>query len=259
MPVHAVVPRRRRRAVPDGPAVLRLLLGLLVAIAVVTACAADPGSETVANGDGSAESSQASGATETFAEPEPEPTTPDVPAGSGSKGDPAIQVARLPVGGDSQDDGEDARLQCAHVTWIADDEGQIPQGTGVELTRILFDPASFEAVAEGCGVERPSCLHYVFRASATQCDLAVRATGEVPQDANPKLGFTGLVFCPDNDSDTCRRFVAALGQQEQVSVTLNVPQPSPAATETTEPPAATETTEPPAPTETTGSPATEGG
>ncbi|WP_157581213.1 MULTISPECIES: hypothetical protein [unclassified Phycicoccus] len=198
---------------------------LAVGVLLLGGCAASGGSGgATAAGDPGNGSSQASGDSETFDSPEPEPTTPDSSDSSTSDDAPAIAVARLPIGGDAQDDGDDPRLQCAHVTWIASPDGQIPRGTGIEITRVLFDPASFEAVDQGCGSERPSCLHYVFRTSALQCDLPVRATGDVAQDANPSLGFAGLVFCPDPTSATCRHFVGALANEQQLSVSLNVPQ-----------------------------------
>lgn len=177
-------------------------------------------------------SSPSAGGSETFDSPAVEPTTPDSSDGSGSNGNPAISVARLPIGGDSQDDGSDPRLQCAHVTWIASRDGQIPRGTGVEITGVAFDPAAFEAVGAGCGSQRPSCLGYVFRTTALQCDLAVRAVGDVPQDASPSLALAGLVFCPDTTSQACRRFVAALAREQQLSVSLNVPQVPAGPTET---------------------------
>ncbi|WP_344189747.1 hypothetical protein [Pedococcus aerophilus] len=225
----------------------RLLLVLLLATSLLTACAASDGTPT--SGDGDTAISSSSGDTETFADPEPEPTTPDVPEGESTDDNPAIQVARLPVGGGSVLDPGDPTLQCAQVNWVGSNGGEIPQGTGVELIGVAFDPAVFETSGDGCGSERPSCLGYVFRASALQCDLAVRVTGDVPPDTRPTVGFSGLVFCPDDQSESCRRFVEALGDQEQQQVTLEVPAPPEPATEpTTEPttdPATEPTSDPP--------------
>lgn len=206
----------------------RTVMGsVLLAILLLGACAtpgSTPGGSSDDPGGGDGESSLVSGDTETFATPEIEPTTPETSTGQAGNDNPAISVARLPIGGDSQVDETDPRLQCAHVTWIASSDGQIPRGTGVEITGVVFDPASFEAVGEGCGAQRPSCLHYVFRPSALQCDLAVRATGEVAAGSSPTLAFSGLVFCPDNASDSCRRFVAALADEQQLSIGLNIPE-----------------------------------
>ena len=249
--------------------VLVALLAALLATLVMGGCAtagSTPGSSSDDPGAGGT-SSQLSVDTETFDTPDPEPTTPETSDGPAGNDNPAISVARLPIGGDSEDDRDDPRLQCAHVTWIASADGQIPRGTGIEITEVVFDPASFEAVGEGCGSQRPSCLHYVFRPSALQCDLAVRATGQVAQDASPTLAFTGLVFCPDTTSATCRRFVAALADEQQLSIGLNVPdlptEPTDATTTdgTTEPTDATTTdgtTEPTDATTTDGT-TTDGG
>lgn len=222
----------------------------VVAVLLLGGCAGGgQGGGSADPGDGGA--TPVPGDSETFDSPSPEPTTPDSSDSSSSKNDPAISVARLPIGGDSQDDATDPRLQCAHVTWIASRDGQIPRGTGVEITGISFDPAAFEAVGQGCGSERPSCLQYVFRSGALQCVLAVRATGAVPQDASPALGLSGLVFCPDHSSSACRRFVAALADEQQVSVSLNVPQLPPEATDTTPTDSTTDNT--------SDSPTTDGG
>lgn len=210
---------------------LTAVLGALLAVLLLAGCAAGGSGGGGGTDTGGDLAGPDAGSSETFDSPEPEPTTPETSDERAGNTDPAISVARLPIGGDSQDDSTDARLQCAHVTWIASDDGQIPDGTGVEITDIVFDPAAFEAVGEGCGSERPSCLQYVFRSAALQCDLAVRATGEVTQEVNPSLGFTGLVFCPDNASDSCRRFVAALADEQQLSVSLNVPQLPPETTD----------------------------
>jgi hypothetical protein len=246
----AAVPRAVMGVVPFvRAALLAVTLATLLA-ALLAGCAGGGGGG--GGGGGASDSStggssQTSGDTETFEDPDPEPTTPETSDESSSDDNPAISVARLPVGGDSDDDPSDTRLQCAHVSWIASDDGQIPRGTGVEITGVLFDPEAFQAVGDGCGSERPSCLHHVFRSSALQCDVAVRATGDVAQDANPSLGFAGLVFCPDNSSDSCRRFVAALADEQQLSVSLNVPQPpseTTGSTDTTQTPETTNGGEP---------------
>ncbi|WP_406830729.1 hypothetical protein ABEG17_17280 [Pedococcus sp. KACC 23699] len=215
-----------------------LVAVLVLACAVLTGCASGSTPPAGATTSGTQASpggggSSSAGDTETFDSPAVEPTTPDTSDGSGSNGNPGISVARLPIGGDSQDDATDPLLQCAHVSWIASQDGQIPPGTGVEITGVTFDPAAFEAVGSGCGAQRPSCLRHVFRTSALQCDLAVRAVGDVPPDASPSLGLGGLVFCPDDASPVCRRFVAALGQEQQLSVSLNVPQVPAGPTDTT--------------------------
>src|SRR5690349_5491981 len=61
-------------------------------------------------------------------EPEPEPTTestdPTTPATSSRAPNPAISVARLPVGGASEVRDDDPTLQCAEVSWIVDNNGQ---------------------------------------------------------------------------------------------------------------------------------------
>lgn len=181
---------------------------------------------------------------------DPDPTTP--PTTTRTPAERAIAVARLPVGGSSDDDPDDPSLQCAHVSWIVDPggDGEIPKGTAVEITRPLFTPDAFEARRSGCGTDKPSCIGYIFRSTQQQCDLSVRVVREVPVDVQPSVGFQGLVYCPSNSSQACRRFVAALAEQSQISVDLNVPQtpepepePEPTTQSATDEPTTQSTTE----------------
>ena len=203
--------------------------GAVVAVAaawVLAGCGAPTSGpqEAPAGTSSSAQSSQ---------EPEPEPTTegtdPTTPASSSRESNPAISVARLPVGGASQLRDDDPTFQCAEVSWIVDNDGQIPRGTAVELTDVLFTPDVFEVVRGGCGTSQPNCVGYIFRSTAQRCDLLVRLVGTIPENTEPSVGFAGLVYCPRNDSPACRAFVSALGDQQQISVQLNVP-PSPETT-----------------------------
>ena len=207
--------------------------GAVVAVAaawVLAGCGAPTSGpqEAPAGTSSSAQSSQ-----ESSQEPEPEPTTegtdPTTPSSSSREPNPAISVARLPVGGASQLRDDDPTFQCAEVSWIVDNNGQIPRGTAVELTDVLFTPDVFEVVRGGCGTSQPNCVGYIFRSTAQRCDLLVRLVGTIPENTEPSVGFAGLVYCPRNDSPACRAFVAAMGDQQQISVQLNVP-PSPETT-----------------------------
>lgn len=196
---------------------------LLLAFAVA-ACAPGGGGD-----GGSTSDTTTSTDTTTEPAPDPDPTTedPDPTTGSSSSsnGNPSISVARLPVGGGSELREDDPTLQCAEVSWIVDNDGEIPRGTAVELTRVLFTPNVFQVVRGGCGTSQPNCIGYIFRSAAQRCDLLVRLVGTIPEGTSPSVGFSGLVYCPRNDSPSCRDFVAALGDQQQISVQLTVPPP----------------------------------
>ena len=210
---------------------LRALLALVLAFAL-TACASSDGGGGQAPGPGTSTSSQSTSEPAPEPEPEPEPTTATTAASSSSSnGNPAISVARLPVGGASEVRDDNPTLQCAEVSWIVDNDGEIPRGTAVELTDVLFTPDVFEVVGGGCGTPQPNCVGYIFRSTAQRCDMLVRLVGTIPEDTGPSVGFAGLVYCPRNDSPSCRQFVAALGDQQQISVQLTVPpQPEPGTT-----------------------------
>lgn len=213
--------------------VLRALLALLVAVALA-ACGSSGGGEDAGADTSSESSSESSESSEPAPEPEPPPEETDPTTGSSSGQDnPAISVARLPVGGGAPGPHNgDPSLQCAEVSWIVDNDGEIPQGVAVEITEVLYTPEGvFETVDEGCGTPQPNCVGYVFRAADQRCDLLVRVVGTVPDGVSPRVGFAGLVYCPPDDAPSCREFVAALGDQKQISAELLVPpQPEPETT-----------------------------
>lgn len=204
------------------------LLG--TALSMVVSCASGTNgasSTTDARGGGSgAESTTAEVTTETFEPPTTEATTDDPSPSPGTDPDPgpAISVARLPVGGQSDRSTTDPALRCARVSWIASEAGEIPAGSAVEITSYVFEPDSFEALAGGCGAGVPDCWRYLFRPGQLRCDLLVRALAPVDEDAGPQVGMSGLLYCPDNDSPACQRFLAAVAKEEQISVDLSVPQ-----------------------------------
>ncbi len=203
----------------------RPLSAFFVLLLAFALAACSPGS----GGDGGSTSdTTTSNDTTTEPAPEPEPTTedPDPTTGSSSSnGNPSISVARLPVGGGSELRENDPTLQCAEVSWIVDNKGEIPRGTAVELTKVLFTPNVFKVVRGGCGTAQPNCIGYIFRSAAQRCDLLVRLVGTIAEGTSPSVGFAGLIYCPRNDSPSCRDFVAALGDQQQISVQLTVPPP----------------------------------
>ena len=213
---------------PRRPRSLLVLIALLLML-TLAACATQGG------GSGSDRSTSDQSTSEPAPEPEPTPegSDPTSPAPSGSNSNPAISVARLPVGGGSDLREDDRTLQCAQVSWIVSTNGEIPRGTAVELTDVLFTPDVFEVVRGGCGSSQPNCVGYIFRSSAQRCDLLVRLVGTIPENTSPSVGFAGLVYCPRNDSQSCRQLVDALGDQPQISVQLTVPPPPEPETGTT--------------------------
>jgi len=240
---------------PAGPRLRRAALALALALVTGAAAAAcgPSGTDDGSTGSGTTSSSTSSSSSTSGQTDDPDPTTedpdPTTPPTTGGNDNPAIVLARLPVGGSSDRDEADPARQCAHVSWIVDPDGRgdIPRGTAVEITRPLFTPRdAFRVAPDGCGTERPNCVGYVFRTDEQACDLAVQVVSPVPAGVSPRVGFSGLVYCPRNSSQSCRDFVAAMADQQQITVELLVPLPP--ETTTTEPPP--ETTEPPP--ETTG-------
>jgi hypothetical protein len=216
---------------PAARAGLRAVVAALLAVTLV-GCGSSGGGGSQDTGTDSSSSSSSSSDPAAGPEPEPAPegsdaTTAESPGGGDN---PAISVARLPVGGASELRQDDPTLQCAEVSWIVDG-GEFPQGFAVEPTKVLFTPKVFEVVRGGCGTDQPNCVGFIFRATAQRCDLLVRLVGTIPENTGPSVGFAGLAYCPHKDSDSCRDFVASIGKQKQISVQLTVPpQPEPETT-----------------------------
>jgi hypothetical protein len=234
MRTHSQRPNQRRGA--HGPAPVALLIFALLSAG---GCAGEAGVDTAADNGGSESPSVT---TETFAEPDPEPTDPDpTPTSRTREPSPAISIARLPVGGNHDVDESDPALQCAHVNWIASEDGNIPEGFAVKVTGFIFEPDVFETLADGCGTPLPNCWNYVFTANDQVCDLAVRSVAAT--DQTPEVGLSGDVLCPGSAERACATFVDALSRQEQLSIELDPPP----ATEI--PPTESETDPPGTPTE----------
>lgn len=233
--------RTRQRRWARRPLPIALLVLALLSSAGCGGGAGTSGDTAQANGG-------TSPTTETFSDPQPEPTDPDpTPTPRTREPSPAISIARLPVGGNHDVDETDAALQCAHVNWIASEDGTIPQGFAVKVTGFVFEPDVFEVLADGCGTPLPNCWHYVFTADQQRCDLAVRSVAAT--DQTPEVGLSGDVFCPVRDNRACARFVAALGRQQQLSIELD---PPPVAETPPTEPTHTGTAPPKTPTESPG-------
>lgn len=206
---------QRARVVGAGVAVLCLL--------AVPACTGQrepaPTSTTLASA-----TTAPSVTTETFDPPSPEPTTA-VPVPTRSRDEPAIRVARLPVGGGSDPDPQDPSLQCAHVTWTLT-EAPIPRGFAVELAGFVFSGGVYTVVTQGCGTPLPNCHGYILRAGRDACDLALRALPGSATDEEPSLALAGRVYCPVPNSPACSDFLAAVRREEGRTVSLQPPPPA---------------------------------
>jgi hypothetical protein len=225
---------------------VRRAASIALAMAALLAAGCGGGGVTAAGGtETAAQTSSTSGSEAPFTEPPVEPTSATVAPTTGSrKEDPAISVARLPIGGSSEADVGDPGLQCAHVSWSVS-RANIPTGVGIEVAGFRLTGGTYLVVPSGCGTDVPDCRGYVLRAGQEQCDLALRAVPGSGTDEAASVGLKGRVYCPDKTSATCTRFIALMGQEKQFSIGLEPP-----------PPLAPEPPEPPPPTASTGEPST---
>jgi len=172
------------------------------------------------------ESGSSSGqATEDGSSPQTENTAaPEQPLPS-KDGNPGIEVASLPIGGQSEGSQGTDGAQCLKVNWIlSTTENAIPEGLAVKITGAAFEPDAYRAVDGGC--QGPPCIGHAFRAAELACDLPIRpteadATG-LSQTEEVSVSLQGRIVCTDWSADTCRTFVEAVRASPQ---TLSVPLP----------------------------------
>jgi hypothetical protein len=117
-------------------------------------------------------------------------------------GEPGIKVASLPIG------GAEGGGPCVQVSWSGN---QIPEGFGVKVNKVRFEPGTYTLADNACTGSQPSCAGFVFRASETGCLLAIRPADPLKteriQSERVSLRMTGRALCPDYGDAACGTFV----------------------------------------------------
>jgi hypothetical protein len=248
-----------------------LIFGSVVVLALITGCGGTdyemaggdvtPSAETASGeipvGDDPVAETSTSGPLEP---PPVEPSGPEVPA-SRAPSKPSISLASVPIGGQSQNDGEPQ--QCVEVSYLGNVD--IPEGVEISVTGASFKPRVFETGGDACSGEAPLCLDggVTYTADSTgPCLIPIRFVGTESVD-NARLSVSGRVKCPVGQAEKCRDLAAQLREDRQTISGLYADAPEttePTETsdetetsETTDTSATTETSEETETTETTGS------
>jgi len=198
-------------------AAVRLILPIVLFL-VLTSCSRS-GSVQLESG------SSAGQATEGASPPPTENTAAAEQPLPSKGGNPGIEVASLPIGGQSQGSPGTDGAQCVKVNWILSTAANsIPDGLAVEITGAAFEPDVYRAVNGGC--QRPPCIGRAFRAAELACDLPIRPTEAgataLSETEEVSVSLQGRIVCTDWNADSCRTFVEAVRASPQ---TLSVPLP----------------------------------
>ena len=172
------------------------------------------------------------GSTDSDAQPEPtlagldtsSPATetegpPPDPGGGGA----SVSLPSAPVGGQSEQPGDDPAFQCLGVSWLAGDDATIPDGASVALGDFSFDPAVFDVAESGCEDQGPHCSGFAFTASELSCSLPLQWNGtEFSPDVFEASANVAATATCDEESPECTEFLVAVTNQSasQLSVTL---------------------------------------
>jgi len=141
------------------------------------------------------------------------------------KGDPALQLASLPIGGAGPNSTGPDGNRCVTVNWSpTDDAASLTEGYGVAVVTVNIDPEAYLQTDGAC--PGPPCIGHTFRSSDPACDVSLRPTDASQTDLGAKeipLSMKGEVLCPDPGSKPCQDFRDAVDNDPR-RVTVRVPE-----------------------------------
>lgn len=140
------------------------------------------------------------------------------------EGDPALELASLPIGGAGPNSTGPDGNRCVSVNWSpTDDAASLTQGYGVEVATVNIDPEAYLQTDGAC--PGPPCVGYTFRSSDLACDVSLRPADASKTDLGDdqiELSMTGEVLCPEPGSKPCQDFRDAVDNDPR-RVTVKVP------------------------------------
>lgn len=155
-------------------------------------------------------------------------TTAPSPDSSGGNA-VAVQLAALPIGGNTTQDQTTFADTCVTINWIVQqDAAKIPSDVQILITGAHFTSDVYAVADSGCSGGNPACIGFVFDVDHQVCDLAIAATGsqEGSDDPEPAVSIAGTVACLDGQSDGCTSFLQAVANEPSLTIPLDAPQPS---------------------------------
>ncbi len=137
----------------------------------------------------------------------------------------SVQLAQLPIGGNTTQDQTTFADTCVTINWIVQQNAaKIPSDVQITITGADFSTDVYALAGQGCAGDHPACIGFVFDAGHQACDLAVASTGS--QDATgtePAVSIRGDVTCIRGETADCAAFLAAVPNERSLSIPLDPP------------------------------------
>ncbi len=137
----------------------------------------------------------------------------------------SVELAQLPIGGNTTQDQSTFADTCVTINWIVQqDAAKIPSDVQISITGATFSTDVYALADQGCAGDHPACIGFVFDAGHQACDLAIAPTGS--QDSTgtePAVSIAGDVTCVDGQTPDCASFLAAVANEQSLSIPLDPP------------------------------------
>jgi hypothetical protein len=157
----------------------------------------------------------------------PSTQSASLPPDNGAAG-VSIELAQLPIGGNTTEDEQTSADTCVTVNWIVQKvAAKIPPDAHIKITGAHFTSDEYALANSGCSGTYPQCIGFVFDSSHQICELAIAATESVPgvDDVQPGVGISGTVTCSDGRTAACASFLAAVATEQNLTIPLDSPPP----------------------------------
>jgi hypothetical protein len=137
----------------------------------------------------------------------------------------SVELAQLPIGGNTTQDQTTFADTCVTINWIVQqDAAKIPSDVQIAISGASFSTDEYAVADQGCADDHPPCIGFVFDVDHQACNLAIAATGaEGSADTEPAVSLSGNVICLEGETTGCTAFLSAVAEEESLSIPLDPP------------------------------------
>ena len=137
----------------------------------------------------------------------------------------SVELAQLPIGGNTTQDQTTFADTCVTINWIVQqDAAKIPSDVQITITGASFSTDVYALAEQGCANDNPPCIGFVFDAGHQACNLAIAPTGSSDSTGTePAVSIAGNVKCVDGQTPDCVSFLTAVSNEQSLSIPLDPP------------------------------------
>ncbi|WP_345764354.1 hypothetical protein [Diaminobutyricibacter sp. McL0608] len=137
----------------------------------------------------------------------------------------SVELAQLPIGGNTTQDQTTSADTCVTINWIVQqDAAKIPSDVKIQITGAAFSTDVYTLADQGCANDHPACIGFVFDAGHQACNLAITPTGSLDSTGTePAVSLGGNVTCVDGQTPECTDFLNAVATEPSVTIPLDPP------------------------------------